>query len=168
MATVFDDGLATAQPGRSASAVSWPSIFAGAAVAIGTTLILFALGSGLGFASASPWPGAGASASTFAVGVGVWMIVMQWLSSALGGYITGRLRTRWIGVHTHEAFFRDTAHGLVAWAVATMVVATVAIGTASSAVSAASSATGNASYAADTLLRSTGPNAAGGNAAVKN
>lgn len=39
--------------------------------------------------------------------------------------MTGRLRTRWVGTHTHEVFFRDTAHGLVTWAVATAIVALV-------------------------------------------
>lgn len=44
---------------------------------------------------------------------------MQWLSAALGGYVTGRLRTRWVGLHTHQAFFRDTAHGFITWSLAT-------------------------------------------------
>ena len=38
-----------------------------------------------------------------------------------GGYVAGRLRTRWVGVHTHEIFFRDTAHGFLAWALATVI-----------------------------------------------
>ena len=33
------------------------------------------------------------------------------------------MRTRWIGLHPHEVFFRDTAHGFVAWSVATLVAA---------------------------------------------
>jgi hypothetical protein len=41
---------------------------------------------------------------------------VQWLSSGLGGYLTGRLRTKWVGIHTDETFFRDTAHGFMAWA----------------------------------------------------
>src|SRR3981189_3715567 len=97
---------------RGASAVSWPAIVAGAFVAASVSLVLFALGSGLGFASISPWPGHGVSATTFAVTTAIWLIVMQWVSSGFGGYITGRLRTRWIGTHTHEVFFRDTGHGV--------------------------------------------------------
>jgi hypothetical protein len=108
------------------SAASWPSIIAGAFVAVGATFILAALGSGLGFAAVSPWPGAGVSAATFSAMTAIWLIVTQWISAGLGGYIAGRLRTRWIGTHTHEVFFRDTAHGLVTWAVATVVVATFA------------------------------------------
>jgi hypothetical protein len=105
------------------SAVSWPALIAGAFVAASVSLVLLALGSGLGFASISPWPGHGVSAKTFAITTAIWLIVMQWVSSGLGGYITGRLRTRWTGTHTHEVFFRDTAHGLVMWAVATVLVA---------------------------------------------
>jgi hypothetical protein len=85
-----------------------------------STLILVALGSGFGLAAVSPWPHTGASATTFTVMTAIWLIVVQWLSSALGGYITGRLRTKWASVHTHEVFFRDTAHGFITWALATL------------------------------------------------
>src|SRR6202795_5302880 len=112
-----------AESPRVESAASWPAIIAGAFVAASVSLVLLALGSGLGFASISPWPGHGVSAKTFAITTAIWLIVMQWVSSGFGGYITGRLRTRWTGTHTHEVFFRDTAHGLVMWAVATVLVA---------------------------------------------
>jgi hypothetical protein len=109
------------------SAVSWPAIFAGAFVAASVSLVLLVLGSGLGFASISPWPRHGVSGTMFAVTAAIWLIIMQWVSSAFGGYITGRLRRRWMGTHAHEVFFRDTAHGFVTWAVATVaVVATLA------------------------------------------
>lgn len=109
----------------SQSAVSWSAIIAGAFVAAAVSLVLLALGTGLGFASISPWPGHGISAESFAVSSAIWLIVMQWISSCVGGYIAGRLRIRWIGTHTHEVFFRDTAHGLVTWAVATVLVAAI-------------------------------------------
>jgi hypothetical protein len=111
------------QQSSSLSAVSWPAIIAGAFVAASVSLVLLTLGTGLGFASIAPWPGHGMSVKTFAVTTAIWLIVMQWISSGVGGYIAGRLRTRWIGTHTHEVFFRDTAHGLVTWAVATVLVA---------------------------------------------
>jgi hypothetical protein len=103
------------------SAASWPAIFAGATSAAATSLILVALGSGIGLASISPWPHGGASVTTFTVMTAIWLIVVQWLSSLLGGYMTGRLRTKWVGTHTHEVFFRDTAHGFVTWALATVI-----------------------------------------------
>jgi hypothetical protein len=116
------------------SAASWPAIFAGAFVAIAASLILAALGSGLGFAEISPWHGHGVSATTFTVTAAIWLIVTQWISAALGGYIAGRLRTRWIGTHTHEVFFRDTAHGLVTWSLATVLIAGLLAGSLSSMV----------------------------------
>lgn len=114
------DGNDVAATGKSAA--SWPSIIAGAFVAAGASVILLTLGSGLGFAAA-PWTARGVSASDFTTSTAIWLIVTQWISAALGGYIAGRLRTRWIGTHSHEVFFRDTAHGLVTWAVATVAVA---------------------------------------------
>ena len=109
----------------SQSAVSWPAIFCGAAVAAATSLILVALGSGLGLASASPWSDSGVSPATFTVAAAIWLIVTQWVASAAGGYLTGRLRTKWVDTHTHEVFFRDTAHGFVTWALATVIAASV-------------------------------------------
>jgi hypothetical protein len=120
MEQILEPRMETARVG---SAASWPAIIAGAFVAASVSLVLLALGSGLGFASISPWPGHGVSAKAFAITTAIWLIVMQWMSSGLGGYITGRLRTKWSGTHTHEVFFRDTAHGLVMWAVATVLVA---------------------------------------------
>jgi hypothetical protein len=117
---------------RGGSAASWGSIIAGAFVAASVSLILLALGAGLGFAELSPWAGRGVTATTFAVTTAIWLIVMQWVSAGLGGYIAGRLRTRWVGTHTHEVFFRDTAHGLVTWAVATVLVASLAASSVSS------------------------------------
>jgi len=107
------------------SAVSWAAIFAGTAAAVAATLILIALGSGLGLASASPWANGGATAVTLSTLAAIWLIVVQWIASGLGGYLTGRLRTRWVGTHTHEVFFRDTAHGFVTWAIASLVLATL-------------------------------------------
>ena len=106
----------------SSSAVSWSAIIAGAVSAAALTVVLMFLGSGLGLTMVSPWADQGAGVTTFAVSAAIWMIVLQWLSSALGGYMTGRLRTKWVGVHTDETFFRDTAHGLLAWALATLLV----------------------------------------------
>jgi hypothetical protein len=121
--TAFSVGALEPPISRSNSATSWPAIIAGAFVAAAVSLILLALGSGLGFSSISPWPSRGVSGLTFAVAAAIWLILTQWLSSGVGGYIAGRLRTRWVGTHTHEVFFRDTAIGLITWAVATVLLA---------------------------------------------
>ncbi|MGC2460224.1 MAG: hypothetical protein WA446_04485 [Steroidobacteraceae bacterium] len=96
-------------------------------------MILIILGSGLGLTTVSPWSSEGATVTTFAVSTAIWLVVVQWLSSATGGYLTGRLRTKWVGIHTDETFFRDTAHGFMAWALATLLVVLV-LGSALSAV----------------------------------
>ena len=119
----------------SPSAVSWPSIFGGAFAAAAVTLILLSLGSGFGLASVSPWSNAGTSATTFTIMTAIWLIVTQWLASAVGGYLTGRLRTKWVGLHTHEVFFRDTANGFLMWATVSVIGAYFLASAASSVVS---------------------------------
>lgn len=113
----------------SASAVSWAAVISGAVVAAALSLILLALGTGLGLSSVSPWSNAGVSAATADAGAIIWLIAAQIMAFALGGYLAGRLRIRWATVHTDEVFFRDTAHGLLVWAVAAVVTAGV-LGTA--------------------------------------
>jgi hypothetical protein len=107
------------------SGVSWGAVFAGAVVASAITLALMILGAGFGLSIVSPWPGSGVSAGTYAVTTAVGLVVVQWASSAFGGYVTGRLRTRWVGVHTDEVAFRDTAHGFLTWCVSTLFIAVV-------------------------------------------
>jgi len=132
-----------------ASAVAWPAIIAGAFAASAVSLILLLLGSGMGLASVSPWSSAGVTAVTFTVATAIWLIIMQWVSSGLGGYLTGRLRSRWANMHSDEVFFRDTAHGFLAWALATIITAAFlasaaasVIGSGVNAVTAATSAAG--------------------------
>jgi hypothetical protein len=145
--------------GRSISAVSWGAVIAGAFVIAATGLILLALGAGFGLSSVSPWPNAGVTVTTFGVMAAIWLVIVQWLSSAVGGYVAGRLRTRWTGVHTDEVYFRDTAHGVLAWAVAAVV----------SAVALASVATLLAGGAAlGTATVAAGPAAGGGQGAGQN
>jgi hypothetical protein len=100
--------------------LSWGAVIAGAIAAAALTLLLLALGIGLGLSVVSPWGDQGVSASTFSVGAGLFLIAVSMLSCAVGGYLAGRLRVRWSGVHDAEVYFRDTAHGLLVWALATV------------------------------------------------
>jgi hypothetical protein len=102
------------------SGVSWAAVAAGAVGAAALALLLIAFGAGLGLSAVSPWSNSGVSASTFKTGTGIYLVIVAVMSSAVGGYLAARLRTRWVGVHTHEFFFRDTAHGFLAWAFATL------------------------------------------------
>jgi hypothetical protein len=105
----------------SASGVSWSAVFAGSAVTAALGLILLALGTGLGLSSVSVWSNVGASANTIGGAAIGWLIAVEVISSAMGGYLAGRLRTKWASIHTDEVYFRDTAHGFLAWSVALII-----------------------------------------------
>lgn len=178
-------------PPTSESAVSWGAILAGAVAAAALSLILLILGVGLGLSSVSPWSFEGVSKETFGWTSVAWLTFTALAASGLGGYLAGRLRTKWTQIHGDETYFRDTAHGFVSWAVATLLTAgllTSAIGgvlgagakvagaTAGAAVSTAGVAAagvgtaaaggqeGDLNYWVDSLFRnaaSPGPDAAG-------
>jgi hypothetical protein len=131
------DGRATT---GTASAVSWGAIFAGAAAAAALSLILLILGTGLGLSSVSPWSGAGLGAAALGASTIAWLSFTQLAASGIGGYLAGRLRTKWSGVHTDEAYFRDTAHGLLAWSVATVATAALLTSTIASVLGAGAQA----------------------------
>lgn len=105
------------------SAVSWGAILAGAIAAAALSLILVILGVGLGLSSVSPWSFDGVSKETFGWGSVAWLTFTALAASGLGGYLAGRLRTKWTRLHGDETYFRDTAHGFVSWAVATLLTA---------------------------------------------
>ena len=149
-ATLPDEG--------SSSGVSWGAITAGGAAAAALSLILLSLGFGLGFSAISPWADRGASATALGASTIVWLFVMQIAASGLGGYLAGRLRTKWASVHTDEVYFRDTAHGFLAWATATLVTAAFLGSAVASAIGTAASAAGSAAKTVATV----GAAAAGG------
>lgn len=101
-----------------ASGVSWPAVFAGAFAAAALSLILLALGAGAGLSSLSPFSGAGVSTTAIGFGALIYLCITEIISSGVGGYLAGRLRTKWVDLHTDEVYFRDTAHGFLAWCVA--------------------------------------------------
>lgn len=103
--------------------VSWGAILAGAACAAALSFILLVLGFGLGLSAVSPWSNTGAGLAAIGISSIIWVAFTQIAASGLGGYIAGRLRARWPGVQRDEVFFRDTAHGLITWSVATLAAA---------------------------------------------
>ncbi len=123
MSSVEEVPAGTVPVESSKPAIVWGPIIGGALAATGIALILLLLGSGVGLTMVSPWSSQTSSAATVGITAAIWLIVVQWLSSAIGGYITGRLRTKWVEIHSDEVFFRDTAHGFLSWALATVFVA---------------------------------------------
>ena len=139
-------------PEVNAAGVSWPAVFGGAFVTASLWVTLTILGVGLGLYAISPWAGQGASAETIGVSAIVWLIVTQIIASGLGGYLAGRLRTKWIAIHTNEVYFRDTAHGFLVWAVA-VVVSAAFLGGVLAAIAASGTGTSAVPPAACTLVR---------------
>jgi hypothetical protein len=165
------------------SGVSWGAVIAGAFVAAALSLALLALGTGVGFSSVSPWANSGASASAIGWTAIIWLVLMQFIASSLGGYLAGRLRTKWVNVHTHEVYFRDTAHGFLVWAVGLVVTAAFLASAATSLVGGAArtgatvaeasgssqgaGGLGQNGYFVDTLLRTSTPSSGPANASVR-
>lgn len=156
-------------PNREAhsSGVAWGAVIGGAFVAAAFWLIMLALGAGFGLSAVSPWSHVGVPASAVGTAAIVWLILIEIIASALGGCLTGRLRTKWALIHTDEVYFRDTANGLLAWAVALVMSVTFLASAATSMVgrvvepgsAAASSPMANSSidpnaYFVDALFRS--------------
>jgi hypothetical protein len=116
-----ESGVGAVGPARgNVSAVSWAAVLAGAAAAAALSLILLLLGVGLGLSVVSPWGGDGSNAGALGMASVVWLAFTQLAASGLGGYLAGRLRVRWRDTDVDEVHFRDTAHGLLSWAVATL------------------------------------------------
>lgn len=137
------------------SAVSWAAIVAGAIGAAAMAMILITLGAGFGLLAVSPWDNEGASATTLGIGVIVWSIVVHAISFGLGGYLAGRLRTKWANIQGDEVYFRDTAHGFVTWAlgilVSACVMASIAGGLARGTAEVAAAGAGGAGVAAGSM-----------------
>lgn len=124
MATIMDPIAAEASP-RATSAVSWGAILAGGAAAAALSLVMLILGAGLGFSAVSPWTFDSGTAAAIGISTIVWISVTQLLASGVGGYLAGRLRTKWVDAMRDEIYFRDTAHGFLAWCVASLGTAAV-------------------------------------------
>lgn len=122
------------------SGISWGAALGGAFVAAALALILLLLGTGLGMTAVSPWANEGASAKTLGIAAILWLVLTHLASSAIGGYMAGRLRTKWVDVHTNEVYFRDTAHGLLAWSVGIVITAAFLTSAAASLVGGAAKA----------------------------
>jgi len=156
----------------SQSGVSWPAVFAGALAAAILSLVLFMLGTGLGLSSISVWSGKGADGETIGWSTLAWLVLTQLASAGVGGYMAGRLRTKWQGLHTDEVYFRDTAHGFLAWALATigMVVLTAAMvsGAVSSTSRVAGAVAGEAAHFAGGAAGGLAGSTAGGMSGVFN
>jgi hypothetical protein len=159
------------------STVSWGAIAAGSVVACAITLLVMSFGVGGGLAIVSPWQNEGVSLTTFSWLSGVALICLAVIASAFGGYVTGLLRHSWDAITEDERYFRDTVHGFVTWAFATILTVAVigaagthllagaSAGSIPAAGAGASQAFSRGDIYVDQLLRSNRPNPQGSDTA---
>ena len=156
---IVEETIVTPQADEGRSYVDWSAIFAGAAVAAAISLVLLTFGAALGLSLTSAHEGQSASLFWIAVVGGLWLLWVQVSASMAGGYLAGRMRRRVGDATEYESDLRDGSHGVVVWAVATLVAATLAysgaMGTATvvgQTAGAAASAVGSATVAATDAL----------------
>jgi hypothetical protein len=114
----------------SLSYVEWGAVFAGAILAAALSFVLLTFGTAIGLSATSPWPGSGLSAKVIASLAVFWTMAQLIGSVMVGGYVAGRMRSRWFETG-HEAEFRDGLHGALVWGVAVLISALLVFATAS-------------------------------------
>jgi hypothetical protein len=147
------------------SFVEWGAVFAGAVLAAALSFVLLTFGAAIGLSAVSPWPNSGLSAKVIASIAVFWAMAQQIGSIMVGGYVAGRMRSRW---HEpgHEAEFRDGLHGALVWAVGVLISSLLVFATAGAAANTGANLIGKATGSVanssgamdgviDTLLRST-------------
>jgi hypothetical protein len=121
---------AASTPG--ASFVEWGAVLAGAVLAAAIAFVLLTFGAAIGLSATSPWPNSGASAKVIASLAVFWAMAAQIGAFMAGGYVAGRMRSRWHETG-HEAEFRDGLHGGLVWAVGVVIGAALFLSTAGAA-----------------------------------
>ena len=124
---------ASVRPQTGTSFVEWSAIFAGAVLAAALSFVFLTFGTAIGLSFTSPWPNAGGSAKFIAAVAILWVMVQQIGAFMAGGYVAGRLRSRWHETTEHEIEFRDGIHGALVWAVGLVIGAAMLMATAGAA-----------------------------------
>lgn len=142
MSAIAQPVATVAQP----SHVQWSAVVAGAiaAASVSFTLHAFAAAVGLSVLSAAPtWRD---SSAWLWLLTGLYFLFASLSAFGIGGYIAGRLRAP-LNLATNELEFRDGMHGLIAWALAVVIAAVLALGVAAAGSAAMSPADGSAGAA---------------------
>ena len=109
----------------------WGVIFAGTAVATAFSIVLIQFGSIIGLSSDAALGGYADLTHWSAIAIALWIMAIQLASSATGGYMAGRLRSKTPDLTPHENEVRDGFYGLTVWATSTVLVfAVVGLGAA--------------------------------------
>ncbi|TQV70076.1 hypothetical protein [Denitrobaculum tricleocarpae] len=112
--------LASAPERAGESHLAWSAVLGGAVVAVAISAFLLQFGTAVGLSAGAPLLDDGTVSWNVLV-AGLWVVWVALASAAAGGYLAGRMRSRWVHAPQHEVEFRDGIHGLVVWAVASLV-----------------------------------------------
>jgi hypothetical protein len=124
---------ATSTTSAGASFVEWGAVLAGAFLAAAISFVLLTFGAAIGLSATSPWPNSGVSAKLIATLAVLWAMMQQIGAFMVGGYVAGRMRSRWHEPTQHEVEFRDGLHGGLVWAVGIVIGAALAMAAAGAA-----------------------------------
>jgi hypothetical protein len=131
------------------SFVEWGAVIAGAFLAAAISFVLLTFGAAIGLSAVSPWPNSGASAKVIASVAVFWAMAQQIGAFMAGGYVAGRMRSRW-HESGHEADFRDGLHGALVWAVGVVIGAALFLSTTGSVAKTGTEVAGGAAALAGT------------------
>jgi hypothetical protein len=166
MAMVEVGHVTTSPSETKTSFVEWAPVLAGAVLASALSFVLLTFGTAIGLSVTSAWPGSGVSAKVLAGLAVFWVMVQQIGAFMAGGYVAGRMRSRWEHTDQDEVEFRDGLHGGLVWAVGIVIGAAMLMLTAGATARTAADIAGKAAASVaspanpmdltiDTLLRPT-------------
>jgi hypothetical protein len=135
-----------------ASFVEWGAVVAGAALAAALSFVLLTFGTAIGLSATSPWPNSGLSVKVIASLAVFWAIAQQIGAAMAGGYVAGRMRSRWREPTQHEVEFRDGLHGGLVWAVSILIGAALFMATAGAVLRTGADVAGKTASAASTAI----------------
>lgn len=149
------------------SFVEWGAVLAGGAMAAALSFVLLTFGAAIGLSFVSPWANVGASTKVIASLAIFWTMAQQIGAAMVGGYVAGRMRSRWDQITEHEVEFRDGLHGGLVWAVSIIISAALLLSAAGAIARTGAAAAGRVAsataansdpfaYQADVLLRTPG------------
>jgi hypothetical protein len=116
-------------PGGPLSYIHWGPVIAGAIAAAAIAFVLHAFAGAIGLAVSSTAPTWRDASIALWVLSGLYLILVALVSYGAGGYLTGRVRSTW-KTAPDEIEFRDGAHGILVWALATILTGFLAFGAA--------------------------------------
>ena len=137
------------------SYVEWGAVIGGTVAALAVSLVLLAFGAAIGLSSVSPWTTTATGLKAVGVGTTFWFLLVTLWSFALGGYLAARLRHRWSDATPAEVRFRNSAHGLLVWALSVLIAAILAASGVSAIGRGLGAAAGTAAAAADQVTATT-------------